>query len=198
MSGEILAVGGSPRAGGNSDKLIAAALMGAAGRCPGEALYLRDYTFSSCVGCEACRQVKTCAKFHDGMSLIYPRLEQAQGLILASPAHNYNVTAAMKAFIDRLYPYYEFAEQRPGEWSSRLAGQGRKAALLAVCEEPGAAGMGLTLEAMRLPLQALGYEIVAELPVYGVFARGRVAQDAEAMAKAEALGRTLAQSLGGA
>ena len=31
----ILAVGGSPRAGGNTDKLIAAALEGAAGLCPG-------------------------------------------------------------------------------------------------------------------------------------------------------------------
>ena len=133
------------------------------------------------------------------MSLIYPKLEQAQGLILASPVHNYNLTAWMKAFIDRLYPYYVFADQRPGEWSSRLAGQGRKAALMAVSEQrPGEAGMERTLEAMRLPLTALGYEVVAELPVYGVFQRGRVAENAEVMAQAEALGRGLAQSLSAA
>jgi multimeric flavodoxin WrbA len=104
----------------------------------------------------------------------------------------------MKAFIDRLYPYYIFADERPGEWSSRLAGQGRKAAIMAVCEQPpGEAGMERTLEAMRLPLTALGWEVVAQLPVYGVFARGRVAENPEVMAQAEALGRGLAQSLGG-
>ena len=196
MQPTILAVGASPRAGGNTDKLIAAAVEGAAGLCPGKALHLRDYDYSPCVGCEACRKTGACAKFHDGMTLIYPKLEAAQGLILASPVHNYNLTAWMKAFIDRLYPYYVFADQRPGEWSSRLAGQGRKAALMAVSEQQyGEAGMGRTLEAMRLPLEALGYQVVAELPVYGVFARGRVAENAEVMAQAEALGLSLAQSL---
>ncbi|MCB2191353.1 MAG: flavodoxin family protein [Deltaproteobacteria bacterium] len=196
MQHTILAVGGSPRAGGNSDKLIAAAVEGASRLCPAEALHLRDYTFSACVGCEACRKAKTCAKFHDGMGLIYPQVESARGLILASPVHNYNVTAWIKAFFDRLYPYYNFGEQRPGEWSSRLAGQGRKAGLMAVAEQhPGDAGLQRTLESMRLPLEALGYEIVAELPVYGVFARGRVTQDTEVMAQAEALGQSLAQSL---
>ena len=110
MQPTILAVGASPRASGNSDKLIAAALQGASGLCSTEAVHLRDYTFSPCVGCEACRKTGACTKFNDGMSLIYPKLEQAQGLILASPVHNYNVTAWMKAFIDRLYPYYVFAE----------------------------------------------------------------------------------------
>eukprot|EP01022_Parablepharisma_sp_SALTPOND_P014087 TRINITY_DN18969_c0_g1_i1.p3 TRINITY_DN18969_c0_g1~~TRINITY_DN18969_c0_g1_i1.p3 ORF type:complete len:229 (+),score=56.78 TRINITY_DN18969_c0_g1_i1:86-772(+) len=197
MQNTILAVGGSPRANGNSDKLIAAAVEGASRLCPAEALHWRGYTFSSCVGCEACREAGTCAKFHDGMSLIYPKLEQARGLIMASPVHNYNLTAWIKAFIDRLYPYYVFGDQRPGEWSSRLAEQGRKAAIMAVSEQhSGEAGMGRTLEAMRLPLEALGYEVVAELPVYGVFARGRVAQDTEVMAQAEALGQSLAQSLG--
>ncbi|MCF8097823.1 MAG: flavodoxin family protein [Desulfarculaceae bacterium] len=196
MDARILAVGASPRASGNTDKLIAAAIKGAAVLCGSDTVHLRDYTFSPCVGCEACRKTGACAKFHDGMTLIYPKLDQAQGLLLASPVHNYNVTAWMKAFIDRLYPYYIFTGERPGDWPSRLAGQGRKAALLAVSEQrPGEAGMDRTLEAMRLPLTPLGFEVVAELPVYGVFQRGRVARDAEVMAKAKALGRKLAQSL---
>jgi len=116
-------------------------------------------------------------------------------MICISPVHNYNVTAWMKAFLDRLYCYYDFGKARPGKWSSRLAGQGRKAALVSVGEQHGSEGIGVTLEAMRLPLNALGYDVVDELPVTGVFPRGKVDRVPDSMAGVEALGRRLAQSL---
>lgn len=94
------------------------------------------------------------------MSLIYPGILESQGLILVSPTHNYNVTAWMKAIIDRLYCFYNFDDKRPRGWSSRLAGQGRKAVLAAICEQKNKDDMGFTLDAMRLPLEALGYEII--------------------------------------
>jgi len=68
--------------------------------------------------------------------------------------------------IDRLYCFYNFDDNRPGGWSSRLAGQGRKAILAAICEQKNKDDMGFTLDAMRLPLEALGYEIIGELPVW--------------------------------
>jgi hypothetical protein len=55
--------------------------------------------------------------------------------------------------------------------------------------------MGFTLEAMRMPLNALGYEIVAELPVLGLFDRGIVARRPDLVAQAHAAGRKLADSL---
>ena len=130
------------------------------------------------------------------MQILYPLVERSLGILCVSPVHNYNVTAWMKAFLDRLYCYYDFGRDRPGRWSSRLAGQGRKAALVSVGEQHGSEGIGLTLEAMRLPLEALGYQIIEEIPVTGFFPRGRVERSPETMLLAEALGRRLAQSLG--
>lgn len=80
--------------------------------------------------------------------------------------------------------------------SSRLADQGRKAVLAAICEQEHQKDMGFTLEAMRLPLEALGYEIVGELPVFRIFDRGKVKDNDEVMASAKRLGEELALSLG--
>jgi multimeric flavodoxin WrbA len=129
------------------------------------------------------------------MSLLYPKIVEAQGLVLVSPTHHYNVTAWMKAFIDRLYCFYDFDGKRPRGWSSRLAGQGRKAVLAAVCEQTRKEDMGFTLAAMRRPLEALGYEIVGELPVFGIFEREKVKEKTEVLRKASELGEELAKLL---
>ena len=117
-----------------------------------------------------------------------------QGLVLVSPTHNYNVTAWMKAFIDRLYCFYNFDDNRPRGWSSRLADQKRKAVLAAVCEQEAREDMGFTLDAMRHPIEALGYEIIGELPVFGVFDKGRVKEKEDILNTASKLGVDLAKS----
>lgn len=192
----VLGVGGSPRGKGNSDVLLGAILEGVREQNV-EALevQLRDVQFQPCIGCERCRRDRICTGLLDGMSPLYPVIAGAQGLALVSPTHNYNITAWMKAFIDRLYCFYTFADSRPRAWSSRLAGQGRKAVLAAVCEQVDREDMGFTLEAMRRPLEALGYEIVAELPVYAIFDRGKVREKPEELLAARQLGLDLAASL---
>jgi multimeric flavodoxin WrbA len=191
----ILGVSGSPRKNGNSDVMLRRALEAAASAgAEVRAVYLRDYAFAPCSGCERCRKDKACSGLLDGMQLLYPLVERAEGLILASPAHHYNVSALMKAFIDRLYCYYEFDQSmRPGPWSSRLAGQGRRAVLLAVCEQRTKEdGLGFTLEAMQLPLEALGYAILLQEASFGVFAKGAVKDDADALERCARAGALLA------
>ncbi len=125
---KVLGVGGSPRRGGNSDVLLKHVLKGVAERdITATGIHLRDFQYQGCVGCEQCRRDKICTGLRDGLSLVYPAIVDSRGLILVSPTHNYNVTAWMKAFIDRLYCFYDFDNHRPRGWSSRLAGQGRKA-----------------------------------------------------------------------
>jgi multimeric flavodoxin WrbA len=188
---QILGIGGSPRKGGNSDILLQHILHNG-----GEKKQLRDFQFQSCIGCEKCRKDKICTGLQDGMSLLYPKIIEAKGLVLVSPTHNYNITALMKAFIDRLYCFYNFdAKNRPGPWSSQLGNQGRKAIIVAVCEQENKKDMGFTLDAMRLPLEALGYEIIGELAVLGVFARGKVKERKSILAKASDLGTLLAQAV---
>jgi len=193
---KILGVSGSPRAGGNTDVLLRYFLKGAeAEGAHTEKAFLRDYAIRPCVGCEQCRKDKTCTRFFDGMQLLYPKVEEAKGLVLGSPSHNFNVTAWVKAFIDRLYPYYNFTEDRPRKYSSRLEGQGRKAIVYGVCEQTFEEGMGFTLDAMREPLRCLGYEVITEFPVAGFFDRGAVRQDQEILDRAFEEGRKLAQAL---
>jgi multimeric flavodoxin WrbA len=195
---KVLGVCGSPRKGGNSDVLLQRLLKGVAAEdIVPEGIRLREYQFQSCSGCERCRQEKQCVELKDGMQLIYPKIKEAKGLVLVSPIHNYNMTALMKAFIDRLYCFYDFADERPGSWSSRLANQGRKAILIAIGEQRNReeAGMDLTLQAMRLCAEALGYEVISELPVLGVFGKGEIKRHPEELDKAEALGKLLAQSI---
>ena len=107
---EILCVGGSPRAGGNSDILVRHFLKGVQDlNITAEEVQLRDYQIQSCIGCEKCRKDKICTGIQDEMTLLYPKIIEARGLILVSPVHNYNIAALMKSFIDRLYCFYNFS-----------------------------------------------------------------------------------------
>lgn len=189
----VLGVSGSPRPGGNTDILLEHCLNGAASRgATTEAIHLRDYLIHPCVGCEQCRRAETCTKFYDGMQLLYPKIERAQGIVLGSPTHHYNMTAWVKAFIDRLYPYYEFSSQRPGPWRSRLAEQGREAVIFEVCEQADPSEASLTLAALRMPLEALGYAINDELSITGHFGKGAVRSDEGALGAAFSAGEKLA------
>lgn len=196
LESKVVGVGGSPRKGGNSDVLLKHILKGVTeNNIAADSHQLRDFQYQGCIGCEKCRKDQICTGLKDGMSLIYPDIVESQGLVLVSPTHNYNVTAWVKAFIDRLYCFYKFDTNRPRGWSSNLAGQGRKAIIAAICEQETKEDMGFTLEAMRLPLAALGYEVIGSLPVYSVFDRAKIKDNSEVLTEATKLGSDLAEAL---
>ncbi len=193
---KVLGVSGSPRARGNTARLLKEILRGVSD-AGGEAsaVSLSGYTIAGCVGCERCRLDKTCTRFNDGMTLLYPRIAEADALVLGSPVYHYNVTSQMKAFIDRLYAFYDFTDERPRGYSSRLADRKRKAVVFAVGEQADPADLGVALEALSLPLQPLGYEVVAELPVLNCFEPGIVGEKKEMLEQAYRCGRELAAAL---
>lgn len=192
----ILGISASPRRGSNSAALCRAILDGAASwgaAC--EQVSLRERVITPCTGCESCRKSPLCSGVFDGMQALYPPLAGSKGLVLVSPVHNYNISAVMKAFIDRLYCFYRFTDDHPRGFSSLLAGAGRKAVVAAVCEQTEEEGAGLALEAMSLPLKALGYEVTGELLAPLHFAPGSVKGDDAVMQRARDLGRELARAL---
>lgn len=194
----ILAVGGSPRKGGNSDAMLRALAEGARDQGAAvEVVHLRDYAFSSCIGCERCRRDGACTRLMDGMQLLYPLVRECRGLVLAGPAHNYNCSALMKAFIDRLYCFYDFTDDHPRGYSSRLPDDGRVSAVLAVCEQMTREEMGFTAEAMALPLAPLGYEPLGRVEAFGVFHAGKVREQQDTMAACTDLGAAMARRLKG-
>jgi multimeric flavodoxin WrbA len=107
------------------------------------------------------------------------------------------MTSILKAFIDRLYGMYLFSDERPGFWKSQLADQGRRAIVAAIGEQKDLkeGGMDLTLATLRLSIEALGYEIVEELPVLGIFAKGKIKEYPQILKKADILGKQLGTSL---
>ena len=190
----ILGISGSPRRKGNSDLILDNILKGTG--ADSEIIYLSDIDFSSCVGCERCRKDKICTRFEDDLTPFYKVIREAMGLVLVSPVYNYNITSWMKAFIDRLYCFYDFDDERPRGWSCRLAEQGRFAALAIVAEQMEEEDLGVTMEALRMPVKALGYGIAGELQVLGKFEAGIVGEDPSVLEHAAELGRKLAETLG--
>ena len=193
---KVLGISGSPRKNGNSDILLKNIVSGLnRENIPSNSLNLASIQFQGCMGCERCRKDKICTGLIDGMSIVYNQVISSKGLIVVSPTHNYNVTSWMKAFIDRLYCFYNFTKNRPGPWSSQLGNQGRKAVIAAICEQENEEDMGFTIQAMKKPLAALGYEIVGELSVFRIFDKAKVKDDKVAIEKAHKLGVKLAQKL---
>lgn len=189
----ILGVSGSPRRGGNSDVILQHILAGSGAEH--EIIYLSDIDFSSCVGCERCRQDRICTRFEDGLTPHYETIRKARGLVLVTPVYNYNMTSWMKAFIDRLYCFYDFDNHRPRGWSCRLSGQGRVAALTIVAEQIKEEDLGVTMEALRMPIKALGYRIAGEMKVLGKFEAGIVGKDQAVLEEAAQLGEKIKVSL---
>ena len=193
---EVFGVSGSPRKNGNSDIILKTIISGVSQEnISSGTLNLTNIQFQGCIGCEKCRKDKICTGLADGMSLVYDKIISSKGLILVSPTHNYNITSWMKAFIDRLYCFYNFENDRPRSWSSQLADQNRKAVIAAICEQETTDNMGFTIEAMEKPLEALGYEIIGKLSVFKIFDKAKVKNDKDAMEKAYELGKKLALSI---
>ncbi|MDA3951000.1 MAG: flavodoxin family protein [Spirochaeta sp.] len=191
-----LLLSGSPRSGGNPDTTLARIATVLSERdIPTTTVRLCDIELNPCTGCELCRASGTCSRFDDDMTALYPEIERCAGLVLASPTYNYTVTPQVKSFIDRLYPYFEFTEPRPGPYKARLAGQGRQLLPIGICEQNEASEMRYTIPVMRDALEVVGYEIVTELALTGHFYRGTVAADQTAMARIQAAAEELADAI---
>jgi multimeric flavodoxin WrbA len=98
---KVLGIHGSPRSGGNSDLLLDQALEGAveAGAVP-DRIYVRDLKISGCLECGGCDETGACV-IPDEMDAIYPRLQDAEVIIMAAPMFFYGVPAQLKALVDR-------------------------------------------------------------------------------------------------
>ena len=80
----IAAVAGSPRRGGNTDQLLAAAAQGALEEgALVEWLRPAEMQFSACLHCGGCRETGVCV-LHDAMEPVYGLIERMDGMLLAS------------------------------------------------------------------------------------------------------------------
>lgn len=103
---KILAIVGSPRPKGNTSYLVDQALQEAAAHgLETEKIILTQYRVNPCQGHENCTSFSSC-KQEDDAPWILDKFCSAEGIILGSPVYYYNMTAQMKAFVDRNYFLY--------------------------------------------------------------------------------------------
>jgi len=104
---KILSVLGSPRKDGNTSKILETYLQGvkAAYRDADVTIvYPNEEDIKPCMGCNACKggSPKKCI-IDDDMKQYYPKLNEADVIVLATPVYWFNMTAQIKTFIDRMY-----------------------------------------------------------------------------------------------
>lgn len=102
----ILCIAGSPRPRGTTDHLLDRAVCGIrdAG-VEADVLAVRDHAIAPCQGCHACSKTGRC-RIDDEMQAVYPRLDGAAGLVIATPVYFATVPALLKALYDRCQPYW--------------------------------------------------------------------------------------------
>jgi multimeric flavodoxin WrbA len=102
---KIIIAKGSPRRGGNSATLADQVAAGArAAGAEVESFFLHEMDINPCDACDACRTdaFGGCI-IEDDMQLLYPRLVDADALVIASPVYWFTVSAQTKLFMDRCY-----------------------------------------------------------------------------------------------
>jgi multimeric flavodoxin WrbA len=103
ISVKVLGIAASPRKGGNSDFLLDRVLDGA--RYAGasvEKIVLNELDFRPCQECGGCARTGICV-LRDGMSSVYRKVVDSDILVVASPVFFGNITAQLKAMIDRFH-----------------------------------------------------------------------------------------------
>ena len=98
---QLLALLASPRTRGNSDLLLETFLEGVGeGGGEYEKVTVSSLTIAPCNECLACENTGECV-IRDDMDRVYPRLLEADKLVVASPIFFYGLPAHFKALIDR-------------------------------------------------------------------------------------------------
>jgi multimeric flavodoxin WrbA len=121
MSKIIYAISGSPRKGYNTDILLQKYLEGASSvgdEIETRMIYLYDYDYKGCMECMACKRKGSklygqCS-YPDGIKELLKEVSYADGIVFGTPVYFYEMTAHLRAFIERLiYPYTQFKKGAP-------------------------------------------------------------------------------------
>ena len=181
---KILALVGSPRKGGNTDLLVEETLKGAAeGGALTEKVFLDDLLIGGCKGCAAClrNEVEWCIQADDMISL-YPKIMEADVIILGTPIYYWGPSAQLKEFIDRWYALM-------GDKKEGL--KGKEAALICAMGDTDPATARHTIGMFEDCFSYLGMPFDSQL-VVSAHERGEVAHNKEALSQAWHLGNYLA------
>jgi multimeric flavodoxin WrbA len=142
---KILAINGSYRNGGVTDKAVSGVLEELQTRAAEvEQIKLRDYPIEFCLNCRECMQQPGDAPgrcvHNDGMAELVRKIEDADGYVLAAPTNFSSVTALFKRFSERLavYGYWPWGKPAPVFRRAKMAK--KPVILISSCAAPSLLG----------------------------------------------------------
>lgn len=106
MNKNILILKGSPREKGNSAVLadqVAGGAQAAGARV--ESFYLHGMDIRPCDACDECAATGGVCIIKDDMQMLYPKIANADAIVLASPVYWFTISAQLKLCIDRWYAF---------------------------------------------------------------------------------------------
>ena len=167
---KVLAFMGSPRRNGNTDLLLDRLLAGAeAAGAETEKVEVCALDISGCQACYACQKQQYCVR-QDDMSDIYPKIEQADAIVFATPIYWYHCTAQLKLLIDRLFCLFKWHD----DGTSDCALEGKATALLTVHEEQDPQVGAYFADPMKRGLEFAKTRFIGHLNCPGVHKKGDV------------------------
>lgn len=182
----VLGIAGSPRRGGNTDRLLDACLAGAVeAGADVERLVVASAGIAPCRGCNACSKDGVCI-VRDGMQDVYPLLDAADAIVVATPVFFATVPAVLKALYDRCQPYWA-RRYVLGEPLLRR----RPAAVLVVGGGGDPYGHACAITTTRSVFAVLGLDYAGEL-IVRADKPGEVAAQPAELERARAIGAALA------
>lgn len=99
---KVLGIHGSVRPNGNTALIMEKVLEELRKQnIQTELVSLSDKIIDPCKGCFACAQRKTCICASDDFNPIFEKMVRADGILLGSPVYSADVSAKMKAFLER-------------------------------------------------------------------------------------------------
>jgi len=193
----VLALSASPRAGGNSETLLDEVCRGlqegrrGQGEGPAvEKIRLGELTIRPCTQCDWCRERPTCV-LDDDMKQLYPRLREADWLILASPIYFMAHCAQAKLAIDRCQVFWASRYVR----HERLQQAGRprrRGVFVGAGATHGSKVFAGAKVTMKWLFDALDMEYFADCCHEGLDSKGAVLGHPTALGEAYALGQRMA------
>ena len=109
---KILALQGSPRKKGNTNRVLDEMIKGAEGNGHEvKKFFLQELDIAPCSGCEICANGKDCRYEDDGAEIIN-QLAEGAGVILASPIYFGQMTAQAKTIVDRFYSIFNNPDKK--------------------------------------------------------------------------------------
>lgn len=181
----VLAIDGSPRKDGNTEKLVRQVLDGAAaaGAATGF-VKLAERKIDYCRGCGTCRANGECV-MKDDMEFVMDSIQASSAIILGSPVYAWQVSGTTKVFMDRL------CRLLTPEYKSRLNGP-KRIGFVYTQGNPDANLFKPYFEYQEKVYAFLGFTLAGRIQAAGTRGKDDILSQVETLASASAFGRELA------